>query len=161
MSDFIAGIAYITTGKVGAIVASFFTKLWLFWFIVAFFIDEYIRKIVSKDRLKIKDIWIFLGVLITTFFVNFGLIFFRLNQCGFRKWPCFSESGDSWIFTNQPNFFVKASCSLNWGPECFPAHFSTWQLILDIICAFLLSILILVIIRFSKFFLKRFHLLGF
>jgi len=154
-SDFIPGIAFITLGRVGAIVVAFFTKLWFFWFVVVFFINEYIRKMENKSKINIKNTWIFLGALIATFFINFGVLFFRLNQCGFGKWPCVSESGYIRLFTNYPNFLFKAHCNLNFGLECFPAHFSLGQLILDIVCAFLLSILILVIIRFFKRIFKK------
>ena len=84
--------------------------------------------------------------LVITSFVNFTTLFFHIRECGFKHWPCFSESFDSPVITNYLNFFTHTSCGGFTG-ECFPGGFSLTILVFDIIFALILFCIILGIIN--------------
>jgi len=102
----------------------------------------------------IKKLWIFVLLLIITFFVNFSTLLFHLRECGFKHWPCFSESFDSPVVTNYLNFFTHTSCG-GFAGTCFSGGFSLTILISDIIFALIFFFIILGIIKiFHKTILK-------
>lgn len=99
----------------------------------------------------IKKLGIFILFLIITSFVNFVSLLTNFIQCGFKHWPCFSESFDSPVITDYFNFFTHTSCGGFTGATCFSGGFSLGLFIFDVIFALIFTLIILGIIKiFNK-----------
>lgn len=93
---------------------------------------------------------IFLLCLGLTFFVNFPNLTQHYSECGLKPYPCYSESFDSPIITNRPNFLPTQICGGFTG-ECSSTAFNYNLLIKDIALATIFFFVILGIIKILKF----------